>query len=860
MEELEFEKKSLLRDYLEYLGLLFSLVFIFIAQIYSFLLFHSIAEMMSIIISGGIFIIGWNSRKYMKSSFFLVIGISFLYVAIIDLLHTLAYTDMNIFIGYNSNLPTSLWILARYFQAFSFLLATLVINRKIVPSYLFGFYTIAILILLPLIFLKLFPVCYIEDYGLTPFKIISEYTIISIFFISLIVFYRNKNEFDNKIFILMVLSIISTMISELAFTFYIGVFDLSNVIGHLFKILAFFFAYKAIIETGLENPFNLLFRKLKKSEIELIKKAQDLESAYSEFNQMFNASLPLRIIDKDYNIIQVNDTYTSLFNLNKDTIIGEKCFNLGMGHLCYTEDCSMKKIKEGKNEYEYELNTVLDDGTNIACIVKSVPYQNTKGDFVGIIQNFTNITEREKAESALKKSEERYRKIIEDSLEGVWVIDNIGKTTYVNNSMAKMFGYTIEDMIGKSFYEFMDEEGIKLAEKYFEQRRKGIKEDHDFEFLHKSGRKVYTTLRTSPIFDDSGNFNGAMAFVTDITDRKRAQEKIEDMAKLPAENPNPILKVSKNYVLLANRVAQKLFNVGEGSLIPKNLQNSVNNAFLSSNIDQIEIQLDNNIYSFTITPIKNAGYVNIYGLDITERKKAEESLERFVSTVSHELRTPISVLVMSMDFLNKHKEKITPEVENQLKDAISRNISLLNELVEDILTLSRIDEKKIKLDWLEYKPLEILNEILTLMEPIGKFKDLKFEINVDDNIRLYGDPKRIDQIFRIFIDNAIKYSKKGGTIMIKMIDKYKGLYNPKDKDGVLVQFIDYGIGISEEDKKNLFQRFFRSEQVSDIPGTGLGLAIAKELLDFHKANVFVDSELGKGTTFSIYLPRIKSSP
>ncbi|MFX1411053.1 MAG: sensor histidine kinase, partial [Promethearchaeota archaeon] len=192
-------------------------------------------------------------------------------------------------------------------------------------------------------------------------------------------------------------------------------------------------------------------------------------------------------------------------------------------------------------------------------------------------------------------------------------------------------------------------------------------------------------------------------------------------------------------------------------------------------------------------------------------------------------------------------------------DAISRNISLLNELVEDILTLSRIDEKKIKLDWLEYKPLEILNEILPLMEPIGKSKDLKFDVNVDANIKLYGDPKRIDQIFRIFIDNAIKYSKKGGTIMIKTIDKYKGLYNPKNKDGVLVQFIDYGIGISEEDKKNLFQRFFRSQQVSDIPGTGLGLAIAKDLLEFHKAEVFVDSELGKGTTFSIYLPRIKNS-
>ncbi|MFW9937693.1 MAG: MASE3 domain-containing protein, partial [Candidatus Thorarchaeota archaeon] len=127
----ESETKPILRDYLEYLGLGLGLFLVYIARIYSFLLFHTIAELMSIIIMGGIFIVGWNSRKYMNSSFFLVIGISFLYIAIIDLLHTLAYEDMNIFLGYDSNLPASLWILARYWQASTFLFATLVINRKV---------------------------------------------------------------------------------------------------------------------------------------------------------------------------------------------------------------------------------------------------------------------------------------------------------------------------------------------------------------------------------------------------------------------------------------------------------------------------------------------------------------------------------------------------------------------------------------------------------------------------------------------------------------------------------------------------------------------------------------------------------
>jgi len=84
-------------------------------------------------------------------------------------------------------------------------------------------------------------------------------------------------------------------------------------------------------------------------------------------------------------------------------------------------------------------------------------------------------------------------------------------------------------------------------------------------------------------------------------------------------------------------------------------------------------------------------------------------------------------------------------------DGITRNTSLLHKLAEDILMVSRIDEKRLELDWLEYSPLEIIYEILTLMEPIGKNKNITLEVDVDENIRLLGDPKRIDQIFRIII-------------------------------------------------------------------------------------------------------------
>jgi PAS domain S-box-containing protein len=735
-DDQESETKSILRDYLEYLGLGLGLFLVYVARIYSFLLFHTIAELMSIIIMGGIFIIGWNSRKYMNSSFFLVIGISFLYIAIIDLLHTLAYADMNIFLGYDSNLPTSLWILARYWQASSFIFATLVINRKINSSYIFIISTIAIFIFIPLIFLGFFPVCYIEAIErLTPFKIISEYIIIFIFFTSLIIFYINRNEFDKKIFVLMIISIVSTMASELTFTFYISVFDFFIVLGHLFKIVAFFFAYKALIETGLESPYKLLFRRLKSSEDALKQKAEDLAEALSETDQIFNASLPLRLISMNYEIIRVNDTFCELFRLNREEIISKKCYDLLPTKFCNTPDCTLKLIQSGKNMVEYELDYELKNGIILTLIVNSVPHRDINGKFIGLIQNYT-----------------------------------------------------------------------------------------------------------------------------DITERKLAQEKIEDMARFPAENPNPVIRVSRKYVLLANKEAQRVFNIGEGSRIPNVLLESITNTFSNNQVNRLEIDLNNHTYSFVITPIEGANYVNIYGLDITIRKKAEESLERFVSTVSHELRTPISVLVMSMDYLKNHKETLTPEIEDQLSDAIARNISLLNELVEDILTLSIIDEKKVKIDWKEYKPSTVIKDIINFMQPLEKVKDTDFSISIDDNIKLFGDIKRIEQIFRIFLDNALKYSKENKKIEISAIDNYKGKFNQQDRQGVLFQFKDNGIGISKNDINNLFERFYRSEQVSNIPGTGLGLTIAKELIKLHDGEVYVNSELGKGSTFSIFLPRILSQP
>ena len=245
-------EKRKYKEVTELIALFLILLGTYLTTFYNYLLFHTLAELFSIIIAGGIFVIAWNSRKNIDNSFFLIVGISFLFVGFIDLIHTLSYSGMNIFIGYDSNLPTSLWIAARYLQAFSFLFGALMVNRKVDPTKLLLFFTVITTILLTLIFVGLFPVCYIEGRGLTPFKIVSEYIIDGILFCTILIMYKFRKVFDKRIFMYIIGAIVATMISELAFTFYVSVYGFSNLIGHIVKIIAFFLLYKAIIEIGLE--------------------------------------------------------------------------------------------------------------------------------------------------------------------------------------------------------------------------------------------------------------------------------------------------------------------------------------------------------------------------------------------------------------------------------------------------------------------------------------------------------------------------------------------------------------------------------------------------------------------------------
>jgi signal transduction histidine kinase len=252
---------------------------------YSYLLFHSLVETFSIVVACGTFMVAWNARQFLDNDYLLFIGIAFLFVAALDLLHTLAYQGMGVFIEYDANLPTQLWTASRYVQSLSLLIAPLFIRRRLKPYPAFLSYAAIVSLLLASIFYwHVFPDCYIEGVGLTPFKKTSEYIISLLLLASIARLLQHRTQFDPGVLRVLILAIVLTIGAELAFTSYVSVYGPSNLVGHILKIISFYLIYRTIIATALVKPYRVLFRNLKQSEAILRQHTVELQARNEELD------------------------------------------------------------------------------------------------------------------------------------------------------------------------------------------------------------------------------------------------------------------------------------------------------------------------------------------------------------------------------------------------------------------------------------------------------------------------------------------------------------------------------------------------------------------------------------------------
>lgn len=370
----------------------------------SFLLFHSLVELLSILVAFAVFIVTWNARDDIDHSFIVVLGISYLFVGALDLLHTLAYEGMGVFPAATANLPTQLWVFSRYLQAVSLLLGAglgvLAVTRgreydwdyRRIVLLCTGYLAVVGAGLAAIFVFDVFPTAYVPGAGLTPFKIYSEYVIIGLLAGALYLLYRQRASFDDRVFQLLAASVVFTMASEFMFTLYVDVYGLSNVVGHFLKIGSFHLVYLAVVKTGIREPQRTLYRKL-----------SEREAHARTFKQAADYSgHPVLITDCDGTITYVNEAWERMTGYSVAEVEGENpnLLKSGVHDDAFYADL-WETILDG-NVWEGEFVNVRKNGERFIVHQTISPIVAESGEIQGFVSINDDITEQKAYEHQLE--------------------------------------------------------------------------------------------------------------------------------------------------------------------------------------------------------------------------------------------------------------------------------------------------------------------------------------------------------------------------------------------------------------------------------------------------------------------------
>jgi two-component system phosphate regulon sensor histidine kinase PhoR len=232
--------------------------------------------------------------------------------------------------------------------------------------------------------------------------------------------------------------------------------------------------------------------------------------------------------------------------------------------------------------------------------------------------------------------------------------------------------------------------------------------------------------------------------------------------------------------------------------------------------------------------------------DVTLREKTEAMRRQFVADVSHELRTPVAAIRAAAETA-ENEPAGSPELP-RLVEIVGRQARQMQELVSDLTDLSQIETGAVTLQ-IERRPAAaLLAGVVRDLAPGADARSVRVALDVEDGLTIDGDARRLAQVFRNLVDNAVKFSPNGAAVHVVARRGGHG--------ETIVSVTDCGIGIPRSERENIFQRFYRVDpsRAKTVPGTGLGLAIVKHLLILHGGRISLESEVGKGSTFTVTLP------
>lgn len=523
-----------------------SIVFLFglyITSLISYTIFHTLVELFGVIVSFAIFIVAWNARNFFDNHFLLFLGIAYVFIAIIDIAHTLTYQGMGLFssIDPTANLATQLWIAARYIQAVSLLIAPIYLTRKIKIRQVCEFFLLIVIVVFVLIFyLKIFPTAYIDGVGLTLFKRISEYVISAILITASVLFFKKRKTLNKRVFYLVFTSIIFTVASELILTTYLGVYDFSNMLGHYLKLVAFLLLYKTIVETGLRNPLSYIFKSLEKN-------AEILRASELKFRTLVELSTSAIILTNGRGEIDLwNSSAEGIFGWSKDEIVGKSLDHIITKKKKLGEqiDFARKTEENNSNSSKFiEIQAKRKNGESLPIEISSLSYVSGNEQFIYYI--IRDISTRKRIDREMQHKNKKLEKLVNDlkivqlsmdnAFANIVITDENGLIMYANKSAEDMTGFNREEMIGKTPSLW----GKQMPPSFYENFWKIIKADKknfSGEIINKkkNGGLYTSEIRVAPVLDDNNEVKFFVALERDITEQKNIDKTKTEFISLAA--------------------------------------------------------------------------------------------------------------------------------------------------------------------------------------------------------------------------------------------------------------------------------------------------------------------------------------
>gem|GEM_PF-443391 len=637
--------------------------------------------------------------------------------------------------------------------------------------------------------------------------------------------------------------------------------------------------------------FNVYRNKRLQKEV-AIRKAQE-----ERFQALLESAPDAMVIVNAAGLVTlVNSQAETLFGYPRDEMLGNSIEKLVPGqadgdHLDFGEKY-FRHLENRPRGLALEMEALPKTGTAIPVDVSLSPLQTPEGALT--VASIRDISERKKAENALKAAEEQSRLLLESIAEGIFGVDAEGRVVFFNPAGAGMLGYSVEELLGQEIHGLIHHsraDGSDYAREecpmYLAYRQNRQFQVVDEALWRKNGSHFPVEYSSAPFLKE-GRPVGAVVTFTDITKRVKAEQALRESEKqhrtifensplgmIHFDAEGAIINCNDKFVALMGSTRESLigFNSVQQGRDPDMI------AALTRALSGETGEYDGDYTSATggrtvplhmvFNPV-NAGQnpteVIVTLEDVTERKRMEQELREakdqadkaretaeaatqaksdFLANMSHEIRTPMNAIIGMNHLLQKTSLDAR---QRDYAEKVQRSAQSLLGIINDILDFSKIEAGKLDMEIIDFDLNEVLDNLSDLVTIKAQEKGLEMVFSVDAQVphALKGDPLRLGQILLNLANNAVKFTDQGEIVVSILPVRI-------DADTAMLKFAvrDTGIGLSESQRSKLFQSFQQADTSTTrkYGGTGLGLTISKKLCEMMGGAIGVDSVPGEGSTF-----------